>query len=95
MIKSSTQKPRRRGTRMRQQDAPLEMPLPPAEPAAEPSAAFMESEQPAELIRKPANELVEREALQPEPESGEQVSPEEIEEMEPARSGEDQTLCGD
>lgn len=97
MRKSSAQKPHRRGRQMPQRTAgaPIETPWPQAEPPAEPSAAFMESEEPAELIRKPANERVERQALEPEPESGEQVAPGEIEEMAPARSGEDQTLCGD
>jgi hypothetical protein len=75
--------------------APVEAPQPRTEPPAEPSPAFMGSEEAAELMRKPADELVERQALEPEPASGQEVPPREIEETEPARSGEDQTLCGD
>jgi hypothetical protein len=97
MTKTSAQKPRRRGRRMPQRaaGAPILTPPPLAESPAEPSPAFIESEEGAELIRKPANQLIERQALEPAPESGEQVPPGEIEETEPARSGEDQTLCGD
>ena len=97
MSKSSAQKPHRRVRRLPQRTvgAPFEMPQTRAEPPVQPSSAFMESQEPAELTRKPANDLVERQALEPGPESGEQVAPGEIEETEPARSGEDQTLCGD
>jgi hypothetical protein len=93
MTKSSTRRPRRRGRGMRQRT--VGAPQPRAEPPAEPSPAFVESEEAVELIRRRANEFVERQALEPESESGEQVAPGEIEEMQPARSGEDQTLCGD
>lgn len=75
MSKSAPRKPRRRAKRVLQQtaDAPVETTQePPAEPFAEPGAVFMER---AESTRKPTNELVERQALEPERESGEQVAP--------------------
>lgn len=81
MTKSSAEKPRRRRKRIPQRPAgtSIETPQPPAELPVEPIAIFIEAEEPAELIRKPGDQLVERQALEPERESGEQVAPGEIE----------------
>lgn len=75
MTKSSAQKPRRRRGRMTQRTAgaPVENPQ---EPPVEQSVLFLERDQPRG-IREHANELVERQALEPEP--GEDAAPTEIE----------------
>jgi len=63
MTKSSAKKPRRGKGRMPQRTAGIPMETP-QEPPLEQSALFLERDQPRG-IRKHANELVERQALEP------------------------------